>query len=73
MVVQSAAMYIMSHYVALVIDGLFIFISVLVFCFRPCKSLIMNLSLGYHFVLFGLIFINIALWEADLSFSTEQY
>ena len=44
--VEVAVLHVIPRYVPLVVGVLFIFISVLAFCFRPCKSLISNLSLG---------------------------
>ena len=49
----------------------FCFASFLVSYVRPCKSLIMNLSLSYHFMLFGILSCGIELWCEDFSFSTE--
>ena len=62
----------MPHYIVFIVLGvLFILVSVIVAYFRPCKSLIMNLSFGYHFMLFGILYIGIGLWIEDFSFSTE--
>ena len=47
------------------------FVSAVVAYFRPCKSLIMNLSFGYHLLLFGILEIDYGLWCEDFSFSTE--
>ena len=62
----------MPHYIAIIVVGvLFLLVSVLVAYFRPCKSLIMNLSFGYHLMLCGILDICIGLWIEDFSFSTE--
>ena len=62
----------MPHYIGFIVGGvLFLLVSVLVAYFRPCKSLIMNLSFGYHFMLCGILDIGIGLWIEDFSFSTE--
>ena len=62
----------MPHYIVFIVVGvLFLLVSVLVAYFRPCKSLIMNLSFGYHFMLCGILDIYIGLWFEDFSFSTE--
>ena len=50
---------------------LFCFASFLLSYVRPCKSLIMNLSLSFHFLLFGILSCGIGLWSEDFSFSTE--
>ena len=60
------------HYIGCIVVGvLFLLVSVLIAYFRPCKSLIMNLSFGYHFMLCGILDIGIGLWIEDFSFSTE--
>ena len=70
--VRLASRNAMPHYIAFIVVGvLFILVSVLVAYFRPCKSLIMNLSFGYHFMFSGILDIGIALWNEDFSFSTE--
>ena len=62
----------MPHYIAIIVVGvLFLLVSVLIAYFRPCKSLIMNLSFGYHLMLCGILDICIGLWIEDFSFSTE--
>ena len=68
-VMKLAARHVMSHYTT--IGVLFLFVSVLVAYFRPCKSLIMNLSFGYHLMLFGILKIDYGLWCEDFSFSTK--
>ena len=61
-----------SHNVLIIVVGiLFLLISLLVAYFRPCKSLIMNLSFAYHFMLGGILDICFGLWIEDFSFSTE--
>ena len=53
-------------------DALIFFL--LSFCFshmKPCKSLIANLSLSFHFLLAGIWCITFELWSYDFSFNTE--
>ena len=69
--VELPVRHVIPHQVPIVIGVLFCFVSVLVAYFRPCKSLIMNLSFGYHFMLYGILDISIGLWIEDFSFSTE--
>ena len=38
---------------------------------KPCKSLITNLSLSFHFLLAGIWCITFELWIYDFSFNTE--
>ena len=59
------------HYIQVVLGVWFLFLSALIFCLRPCKSLIMNVSFGYHFMLCGILEIGFVLWVEDISFSTE--
>ena len=59
------------RYIRIVLSVLFISISTLAFCLRPCKSLIMNLSFGYHFLLGGILYIDVELWIDEVSFSKE--
>ena len=47
------------------------FLSLFLSYLRPCKSLIMNLSLSFHAMLFGTLFITAGLWSEGFSFSTE--
>jgi len=70
-VIKLAARPVISHYIAMGRGALFLLVSVLVAYFRPCKSLIMNLSFGYHLMLFGILEIDYELWREDFSFSTE--
>ena len=51
----------------IVISVLFLLVSTLIVCFRPCKSLIMNLSLSYHLML-----LHVELWIEGASFSTKS-
>ena len=50
---------------------LFLIISFIVSYVRPCKSLIMNLSLSFHLMLIGMLLSGIGLWVEDFSFGTE--
>ena len=70
--VRSAVRHMMPYHISIIaIIVLFLFISTLIVCLRPCKSLIMNLSLSYHFMLCGILFIDVELWIKDASFSTK--
>ena len=55
----------------IIMGFLFFFLSFSVSYVRPCKSLIMNLSLSFHLILFGILSVNFELWLRDFSFSTE--
>ena len=55
----------------LAIGFFFLFLALFVSYVRPCKSLIMNLSLSFHSMLFGILSVNFELWMEDFSFSTE--
>ena len=46
-------------------------ISVVLSYLRPCKSLLMNVSLSFHFTLIGIAGIMVALWDHDSFISTE--
>ena len=69
--VELAVRHAIPHKGPIVFGVLSFFVSVLVACFRPCKSLIMNLSFAYHSMLCGVIAIVYVLWHEDLSFSTK--
>ena len=72
-VVELAVRCVTPYTLLIVIIGvIFLSILALIFCFRPCKTLIMNLSLGYHYMLFGILNIGFELWIEDGSFSTEN-
>ena len=62
----------MPYYILIIIFVvLFLFVSALIVCFRPCKLLIMNLSLSYHLMLCGILSLDVVLWIEDISFSTK--
>ena len=62
----------MPYYILIIIFVvLFLFVSALIVCFRPCKSLIMNLSLSYHLMLCSILSLDVELWIEDISFSTK--
>ena len=69
--VELGARYVTPHYIQVVLGVWFLFLSALIFCLRPCKSMIMNVSFGYHFMLCGILEIGFVLWVEDISFSTE--
>ena len=50
---------------------LLFFLALSVSYVRPCKSLIMNMSLSFHSMLYGILSVNFELWMEDFSFSTE--
>ena len=50
---------------------LLIFLALFVSYVRPCKSLIMNMSLSFHSMLFGILSVHVELWMEDFFFSTE--
>ena len=39
---------------------------------RPCKSLVANLSLSYHFTMTGVVLLAYHIWLCDMSIDTEQ-
>ena len=69
--IEVVVRYITPCDMSIVFGALVLFVSGLVACFTPCKSLIMNLSLGYHFVLCGILWIVNELWTKDFSIRTE--
>ena len=69
--VRLAVLLVIPRYKHIAMGVLYILISALTFCFRPCKSLIMNLSLGYHFMLYGILFIVLEGWADVVFFSIE--
>ena len=69
--VELAVRHVIPHQITIVIGVLFFGVLAVVAYFRPCKSLIMNLSFGYHLMLSGILEINYGLWCEDFSFSTE--
>jgi len=50
---------------------LFFILSFTLSYIRPCKYLIMNLSLSFHTLLCGMLFVIHELWYGDLSYKTE--
>ena len=54
-----------------VLGVLYLFLSFTLSYIRPCKSLIMNLSLSFHVMLFGILSIGKGLWLKDFTFNTE--
>ena len=50
---------------------MFILISFCLSHMKPCKSLITNLSLSFHFLIAGIFCITWELWSHDFSFNTE--
>ena len=55
----------------IVLCFLFFILSFILSYIRPCKSLIMNLSLSFHALLYGMVFVIRELWYGDLSYKTE--
>ena len=56
---------------ALSIGFMLIIISVSLSYLRPCKSLAMNISLSFHFLMTGVLALLMALWVQDFLISTE--
>ena len=50
---------------------IFFFASYIVSFLRPCKSLLMNLSISFHLLLMGVMSLSIALWWQDLMLDSE--
>lgn len=50
---------------------IFIVVSLAVSYLRPCKSLLMNISLSFHFTVMGIAGIMLTLWEQDSFISSE--
>ena len=50
---------------------IFSFASYIVSFLRPCKSLVMNMSISFHLLLMGVISLSIALWWQDLILDSE--
>ena len=48
-----------------------VFLSLVISYLRPCKSLIMNMSLSFHTTLMGLLGILLSIWEQNFLVSTE--
>ena len=48
-----------------------VFLSLVISYLRPCKSLIMNMSLSFHFTLLGLLGILLNIWKQNFLVSTE--
>ena len=69
--IEVVVRYITPCDMSIVFGVLVLFVSGLVACFTPCKSLIMNLSLDYHFMLCGILWIGNGLWTKVFSISTE--
>ena len=70
--VKLAVRCVMPYHISIIVIGvLYLFVSALIVCFRPCKSLIMNLSFSYHLMLCGILFIDVQLWIEHISFSTK--
>ena len=70
--VKLAVIQMMPYPISVIVIGvLFLFLSTLIVCFKPCKFLIMNLSLSYHFMVIGILSIDVGLWIEDASFSTK--
>jgi len=57
--------------VTLSIGFMLIIISVSLSYLRPCKSLAMNISLSFHFIMTGVLALLMALWVQDFLISTE--
>ena len=55
----------------LTIGLIFVFVSYIVSFLRPCKSLLMNMSISFHLLLMGVISLSIALWWQDLILDSE--
>jgi len=70
-VVFVAVLLTQPRYVHIVLGVLCISVSILAFCLRPCKSLIMNLSLGYHFLLCGILHIDVELLIDEAFFNKK--
>ena len=60
------------HGYATTIGCICVFLSLVISYLRPCKSLIMNMSLSFHFTLLGLLGILINIWEQNFLVSTER-
>ena len=50
---------------------IFSFVSYIVSFLRPCKSLVMSMSISFHLLLMGVMSLSIALWWQDLMLDSE--
>ena len=59
------------HAYSTTIGCICVIVSLIISYLRPCKSLIMNMSLSFHATLLGLVGILLGLWEQNFLVSTE--
>ena len=74
--VFTLCMSILPHYgfggfSPLTIGLIFALASYIVSFLRPCKSLVMNMSISFHLLLMGVISLSIALWWQDLMLDSK--
>ena len=60
-----------SFNTVVIVGCLSIVISVVLSYLRSCKSLLMNISLSFHFTVIGFVAMMINLWEQDFLVDTE--
>ena len=60
-----------SFSIALTVSCLCTVIAIVLSYLRPCKSLLMNISLSFHFAVIGFVAMMINLWEQDFLIGTE--
>ena len=69
--VSDSALSMEAHAYSTTVRCICVILSPIISYLRPCKSLIMNMSLSFHATLLGVLGILLSFWEQNFLVSTE--